>query len=44
MRGVLNCDSEIGRQAVLLSYLFGSPALTIAAIYKNRGQIGLFFK
>ncbi len=37
-------DPETGKHLVFLTNLFEPPALTIAAIYKNRWQIELFFK
>ncbi len=37
-------DPETGKHLVFLTNLLDVPALTIAAIYKNRWQIELFFK
>src|SRR5271166_1065998 len=37
-------DAESGKTLVFLSNHFALPALTIAALYKNRWQVELFFK
>jgi hypothetical protein len=37
-------DAETGKTLVFLTNNFGLPALTIAALYKNRWQVELFFK
>lgn len=44
LRRVSFHDPETGKRLVFLTNLFEPPALTIAAIYKNRWQIKLFFK
>lgn len=44
LRRVSFRDPETGKPLVFLTNLFEPPALTIAAIYKNRWQIELFFK
>jgi len=44
LRRVSFRDPETGKHLVFLTNLFDLPALTIAAIYKNRWQIELFFK
>jgi len=44
LRRVSFRDPETGKHLVFLTNLFDVPALTIAAIYKNRWQIELFFK
>lgn len=44
LRRVSFHDPETGKRLVFLTNLFEPPALTIAAIYKNRWQIELFFK
>lgn len=44
LRRVSFRDPETGKHLVFLTNLFEPPALTIAAIYKNRWQIELFFK
>lgn len=44
LRRVSFRDPETGKHLVFLTNLFELPALTIAAIYKNRWQIELFFK
>jgi len=37
-------DAETGKMLVFLTNNFNLPALTIAALYKNRWQVELFFK
>jgi hypothetical protein len=37
-------DAEFGKTLVFLTNHFALPALTIAALYKNRWQVELFFK
>ena len=37
-------DAEFGKTLVVLTNHFALPALTIAALYKNRWQVELFFK
>jgi hypothetical protein len=37
-------DAETGKMLVFLTNNFDLPALTIAALYKNRRQVELFFK
>lgn len=44
LRRVSFRDPDTGKHLVFLTNLFEPPALTIAAIYKNRWQIELFFK
>jgi hypothetical protein len=44
LRRVSLRDPETGKRLVFLTNLFDPPAATIAAIYKNRWQIELFFK
>ena len=44
LRRVSFRDPETGKHLVFLTNLVEPPALTIAAIYKNRWQIELFFK
>lgn len=44
LRRVSFQDPETGKHLVFLTNLHDVPALTIAAIYKNRWQIELFFK
>ncbi|OGT90799.1 MAG: transposase [Gammaproteobacteria bacterium RIFOXYD12_FULL_61_37] len=44
LRRVSFRDPETGKHLVLLTNRFEPPALTIAALYKNRWQIELFFK
>lgn len=44
LRRVSFRDPETGKRLVFLTNLFEPPALTIAAICKNRWQIELFFK
>lgn len=44
LRRVSFRDPETGKHLVFLTNLFNVPALTIAAIYKHRWQIELFFK
>ncbi len=44
LRRVSFRDPETGKHLVFLTNLHDVPALTIAAIYKNRWQIELFFK
>jgi hypothetical protein len=44
LRRVSFRDPETGKHLVFLTNRFEPPALTIAAIYKNRWQIELFFK
>jgi len=44
LRRVSFRDPETGKHLIFLTNLFDVPALMIAAIYKNRWQIELFFK
>jgi len=44
LRRVRFRDAESGKTLVFLSNHFALPALTIAALYKNRWQVELFFK
>jgi transposase len=44
MRRVRFCDPETGKRLVFLTNNFTLPAATIAAIYKQRWQVELFFK
>ena len=44
LRRVSYVDAESGQRLVFLTNHFGIPALTVAAIYKQRWQVELFFK
>jgi len=44
LRKVAYVDAETGKRLVFLSNKFALPAATIAAIYKQRWQVELFFK
>ena len=44
LRRIRYNDAETGKALVFLTNHFELPALTIAARYKNRWQVGLFFK
>jgi transposase len=44
LRRVRFKDAETGKTLVFLTNHFALPALTIAALYKNRWQVELFFK
>src|SRR5271167_4738246 len=44
LRRVRFKDAETSKTLVFLTNHFGLPALTIAALYKNRWQVELFFK
>jgi IS4 transposase len=44
LRKVAYVDAETGKRLVFLSNNFALPAATIAAIYKQRWQVELFFK
>ena len=44
LRRVQFKDAETSKTLVFLTNHFGLPALTIAALYKNRWQVELFFK
>jgi Transposase DDE domain/Domain of unknown function (DUF4372) len=44
LRRVRFCDPQTGKQLVFLTNNFGLPATTIAALYKQRWQVELFFK
>jgi transposase len=44
LRRVRYKDAETGKTLVFLTNHFDLPALTIAALYKNRWQVELFFK
>ena len=44
LRKVAYVDAETGRRLVFLTNNFALPAATIAAIYKQRWQVELFFK
>jgi transposase len=44
LRRVSYCDAETGKWLKFLTTNFALPALTIAQIYKQRGQVELFFK
>src|ERR1019366_5090134 len=44
LRRVHFCDPETGKRLVFLTNNFMLPALTIAALYKQRWQVELFFK
>jgi len=44
LRRVRYHDAETGKTLVFLTNTFVIPALTVAALYKNRWQVELFFK
>ena len=44
LRRVSFCDPETGKRLVFLTNNFAFPATTIAALYKKRWQVELFFK
>lgn len=44
LRRISFCDPETGKRLVFLTNNFTLPATTIAAIYKQRWQVELFFK
>lgn len=44
LRRISFCDPETGKRLVFLTNNFALPAATIAAIYKQRWQVELFFK
>jgi len=44
LRRVGFVDPETGKRLIFLTNHFGLPALTIAALYKRRWQVELFFK
>jgi hypothetical protein len=44
LRKVAYVDAETGKRLVFLSNNFALPAATIAAIYKQRWQVELFFE
>ena len=44
LRRVCFCDPQTGKQLVFLTNNFVLPATTIAALYKQRWQVELFFK
>jgi transposase len=44
LRRIRFTDAETGKMLVFLTNNFDLPALTIAALYKNRWQVELFFK
>jgi len=44
LRRVHFCDPETGKRLAFLTNNFMLPALTIAALYKQRWQVELFFK
>jgi hypothetical protein len=44
LRRISFCDPETGKRLVFLTNNFTLPAATIAAIYKQRWQVELFFK
>ncbi len=44
LRRIVFVDPETGKRLVFLTNCFWLPALTIAALYKGRWQVELFFK
>jgi len=44
LRRIRFCDEETGKRLVFLTNNFALPAATIAALYKKRWQVELFFK
>ena len=40
----ISCDPETGTRLAFMTNYFTLPALTIAALYKQRWQVELFFK
>ena len=44
LRRIRFCDPETGKRLIFLTNNFALPAATIAAIYKQRWQVELFFK
>ena len=44
LRRISFIDTETGKRLVFLTNHFGLPAMTVAAIYKSRWKIELFFK
>ncbi len=44
LRRICYCDESLGKYLVFLTNSFKLPATTIAALYKSRWQIELFFK
>ena len=44
LRQVLSRDNETGKEIFLLTNMFDADALEIAAIYKKRWEVELFFK
>ena len=44
LRQVVSGDNETGKEIALLTNMFGTAPLEIAAIYKKRWEVELFFK
>ena len=44
LRRIHYCDAETGNHLIFITNNFDLPALTIAMLYKARGQVELFFK
>ncbi len=44
LRRISFCDPETGKRLAFVTNNFGLPAVTIAALYKKRWQVELFFK
>ena len=44
LRRISFCDPETGKRLVFMTNNFALPAVTIAALYKKRWQVELFFK
>jgi len=44
LRQVVSCDNETGKEIALLTNMFDTASLEIAAIYKKRWEVELYFK
>ena len=44
LRQMVSCDNETGKEIMLLTNLFDTDPLEIAAIYKKRWEVELYFK